>query len=106
MRIFLASSAWKITQAVPDWRRCNCIGVLTADTIVQLSRTKASAKRKDRAQPRLAQPQSAPDEEAEIDAKKRVGEDGIRDPQMGRDRPAEIARQQHGAEHRGAWPGI
>ena len=63
-------------------------------------------QREQRAQGRISQPQSAPHQQAEIDAEQRVAEQRIAEAQMAGDRAAKQAGQQDRTQSGGARPGV
>ena len=66
---------------------------------INLAATSSTAKRHQRAHPRIAEPQAAPDEEAEIDAEQLMAEQRIADAHIGCDRPAEQGGLQDRAQY-------
>jgi len=58
------------------------------------------AKWNESAQPFVAQIESAPDKQTNIDGKERMAEPGIADADMARNRPAQISREKNGTENR------
>src|SRR5580704_6080411 len=65
-----------------------------------------SVDRQQRADAAVAQPQSASKRDAQIDTEQDVAKEEVANPEVRRDRPAEIPGQQHRTEHGSPWPRI